>query len=134
VFAREGKMPEQILKDLFAENTEAGTRVASYANCWEEYQRVLGYIRRNGIEYPPTARLIMLTAIGHEADANQISFDTGACTFSINENLAELTRQGVLVRRVLQVGRFKHTRYRIDQNALTKRIGGNGTPNGLTSR
>ena len=70
-------MPEQILKDLFAEDTEAGTRVALYVDCWEEYQKVLGYIRRSGKEHPPTARLILLTMIGHEADANQISFDTG---------------------------------------------------------
>jgi len=116
-------MPEQTLKNLFAENTEAGIRVASDAACWEEYQRVLGYIRRSGKGHPPTARLIMLTAIGHEADANQISFDTGACTYSINENLAELTRQGILVRRVLQVGRFKHFRYRIDPKFLNARMG-----------
>jgi hypothetical protein len=109
-------MSEQLLKDLFAEDTDAGTRAALYADCWEKYQRVLSYIRRSGKEHPPTARLIMLTAIGHEADANQISVDTGACLYSINENLTELARQGILVRRVLRVGRFKQTRYRINPN------------------
>jgi hypothetical protein len=123
VFAREGRMPGKILKDLFAEDT--GTRVALYADCWEEYQRVLNYIRRSGKEHPATARLIMLTMIGHEADANQISYDTGGCLYSINENLDELTRQGILVRRVLQLGRLKHRRYRINHELLAARRGFN---------
>ena len=73
--------------------------VALYADCWEQYQNVLRYLRQCGKEHPPTGRLILLTMIGHEADASQISIDAGACAYAINTNLAHLTKQGILVRR-----------------------------------
>jgi hypothetical protein len=125
VFAKERAMSEHIMTDDLKQSAETRTRVAFYADCWEEYQRVLSYIRRSGKQHPPTARLIMLAMIGHEADANQISFDTGACSYSINENLTELTRQGILTRETFQVGRFKCSRYRINQGLLNARMGFN---------
>ena len=69
----------------------------------------------------------MLTIVGHEADAYQISCDTGACLYAVNENLAELTKQGVLVRETFQAGRFKCSRYRINHGLLTARMGFNWT-------
>jgi len=97
--------------------------VASSSDCWKEYQTVLQFLRNFGKEHAPTARLILLTMVGHEADAYQISYDTGACLYAVNENLAELTRQNILVRRTLASGRFKSTRYRIDHGFLTAKLG-----------
>jgi hypothetical protein len=65
----------------------------------------------------------MLASIGHEADAYQISYDTGACLYAVNENLAALTEQGILVRRTLAAGRIKSHRYRINHNFLAAKLG-----------
>jgi len=42
-------------------------RLAEPLEGWAEYQSVLQYIRFYGRELRPTARLILLTLIGHEA-------------------------------------------------------------------
>jgi hypothetical protein len=52
--------------------------------------------------------------IGHEADAYQIFFDTGASLYAIHANLAELTNKGILVQRTLRAGRVRSTRYRLN--------------------
>ena len=110
-------MPEQPLADTMARGSEDGIRIAVYASRWEEYLRTVRYLRCFGKVYPPTARLIMLSLIGHVSDAAQLSHDTGACLYAINENLNKLTKQGILVRREFHVGRTKHRLYRINPNA-----------------
>jgi hypothetical protein len=65
----------------------------------------------------------MLANIGHEADAYQISYDTGACLYAVNENLAALTKPGILVRRTLAAGRIRSNRYRINHNFLAAKLG-----------
>lgn len=116
-------MPEQMTTENLDQNPRARGGVASHVECWDEYQAVLRYLRGYGKEHPPTARLILLTMIGHEADAYQISYDTGACVYAVNENLAELTKRGIMVRRTLASGRFKSTRYRIDHGFVTAKLG-----------
>jgi hypothetical protein len=116
-------MPEQMTTENLNQNSRASGGVASSSDCWKEYQTVLQFLRNFGKEHAPTARLILLTMVGHEADAYQISYDTGACLYAVNENLAELTRQNILVRRTLASGRFKSTRYRIDHGFLTAKLG-----------
>ena len=115
-------MAQIVLKDEIHEGPEAKNHPVLHTNCWDEYQRVLRYVRRYGKDHPPTARLILLTNIGHEADTYQIWYDTGACLYSINENLAELTRQGILIRTVRTEGRFKTCRYRIAQDVLAAKM------------
>jgi hypothetical protein len=117
-------MPEQSVKDQFPANEPGAKRgVAGDSECWKEYQTALNYLRGYGKEHPPTARLIILTMPGHEADAFQIAFDTGACVYAVNENLAALTEQGILVRRTLAAGRIRSNRYRINQNFLAAKLG-----------
>jgi hypothetical protein len=123
VFVKERAMPEQMTTEDLHKNPRARRGVASSSDCWDEYQTVLRYLRGYGKEHPPTGRLILLTMIGHEADASQISIDAGACAYAINTNLAQLTKQGILVRRILASGRFKSSRYRINQDVLTSRLG-----------
>jgi hypothetical protein len=112
----------QTVEDEIGAGPEAKDRSASHADYWVEYQQVLRYVGRYGKEHPPTARLILLTCIGHEADTYQIWYDTGACLYSINENLAELTRQGILIRTMRTAGRFKTCRYRIAQDVLAAKM------------
>ena len=116
-------MPEQMMTERLDQNPGARGRVASSSDCWDEYQTVLSYLRGYGKEHPPTARLIMLAMIGHEADAHQITFDTGACLYAINENLAALTTRGILVRRKLAAARIKTSRYRINYDFLAAKLG-----------
>jgi hypothetical protein len=65
----------------------------------------------------------MLANIGYEMDAYQISYETGASLYAVNENLAKLTEQGILVRRKLAAGRFKSTRYRLNLGFFTAKLG-----------
>jgi hypothetical protein len=117
-------MPEQCVKDQFPANEpEAKRTVGGAPECWEDYQTVLNYLRGYGKEHPPTARLIILTMLGHELDAYQVSYETGASLYAVTENLAELTRRGIIVRRTLRSGRFKSTRYQIDHCFLTAKLG-----------
>ena len=80
---------------------------------WAVYQSVMEYLRFYGRELTPTARIILLTLVGHEAPAVQVVFETGACLYSVNSGLAELTKRGLLLRECFAFGRFRHTFYRI---------------------
>lgn len=68
-------MPEQMTTEDLHKDPMARGCVASHVECWDEYQIVLQFLRNFGKEHAPTARLILLTMIGHEADAYQISYD-----------------------------------------------------------
>lgn len=116
-------MPEQMTTEDLHKNPMARGCVASHVECWDEYQIVLQFLRNFGKEHAPTARLILLTMIGHEADAYQISYDTGACMYAVHENLAKLTKQGILLRTTLAAGRIKSTRYRINYDFLAAKLG-----------
>ena len=117
-------MAERNLTDQFSANEpEARRTVGGASECWDDYQTVLNYLRGYGKEHPPTARLIILTMLGHELDAYQVSYETGASLYAVNENLAQLTRQGILLKRTIAAGRIRSTRYRINHNSLAAKLG-----------
>src|SRR5664279_4409299 len=93
-------------------------RLAEPQEGWAEHQSVLQYIRLHGRELSPTARLILLTLVGHEAPTVQVVQETGACQYSVNHGLAELTKRGLLLRECFALGRFRHSFYRIDRAFL----------------
>jgi hypothetical protein len=59
VFVEESKMPEQKMTEKLNHNPGAKSRVAVNSDCWEEYEKVLRYIRflRQGT---PTLRTLDL--------------------------------------------------------------------------
>jgi hypothetical protein len=93
-------------------------RLAGPAEGWAEHQSVMQYLRFHGKELRPTARLILLTLIGHEAPTPQVVFETGACLYAVNKGLAELTKRGLLLKECFAIGRFKWTFYRLNQGSL----------------
>jgi len=116
-------MPEQMTAENLDQIPRARGSVASSSDCWKDYQTVLQFLRNFGKEHTPTARVILLANVGHEADAYQISYDTGACMYAVHENLAKLTKQGILLRTTLAAGRIKSTRYRINYDFLAAKLG-----------
>jgi hypothetical protein len=111
-------MPESTTTELRKGTFTVRMRLAEPLEGWAEYQSVLQYIRFYGRELPPTARLILLTLIGHEAPTLQVVQETGACHYSVNQGLAELTKRGLLLRECFALGRFRHSFYRIDKDFL----------------
>jgi hypothetical protein len=93
-------------------------RLAEPLEGWAEYQSVLQFIRFHGRDLPATARLILLTLVGHTAPTPQVELETGACNYAVTRSLAQLTKRGLLLRECFALGRFKHSFYRIDKDFL----------------
>ena len=111
-------MPEFMTTELPKRTFTQRMRLAEPLEGWAEYQSVLQYIRFYGRELPPTARLILLTLIGHEAHTLQVVQETAACHYSVIQGLAELTKRGLLLRECFALGRFRHSFYRIDKGFM----------------
>ena len=111
-------MPESTTTELPKRTFTDRMRLAEPLEGWAEYQSVLQYVRFYGRELPPTARLILLTLIGHESHTLQVVHETAACPYSVNQGLAELTKRGLLLRECFALGRFRHSFYRIDKDFL----------------
>jgi hypothetical protein len=111
-------MPESTTAELPKRTFKERMRLAEPLEGWAVYQSVLQYLRFYGRELSPTARLILLTLVGHEAPTVQIVQETGACQYSVNQGLAELTKRGLLLRECFALGRFRHSFYRIDKDFL----------------
>lgn len=115
-------MPESTTTEPHKGTFTERMRLAEPLEGWEEYLSVLQYIKFHGKELPPTARLILLTLIGHEAHTLQVVHETGACHYAVTNGLAELTKRGLLLRECFALGRFRHSFYRIDKNILDARF------------
>jgi hypothetical protein len=111
-------MPDSRITELSKKTFRERMRFAGPVEGWAEYQAVLQYLRSHGKELQPTARLILLALIGHEAHTHQVVHETGACHYAVNKGLAELTKRGLLLRESFALGRFKHSFYRIDKDFL----------------
>ena len=111
-------MPVSRNAEFYKRPVEERMRHAGPAEAWAEYQAVLEYLRFNGRGLQPTARLILLTIIGHEAPTAQVQLETGACSYAVNRGLSELTKRGLLIRDCFRLGRFKHYFYRINKSLL----------------
>ena len=111
-------MPEFMTTQPRKRTVPERMRFAEPLEWWAEYQSVLQYLRFYGRDLQPTARLILLTLIGHEAPTPQVVHETGACQYAVNKGLAELTKRGLLRRECFASGRFRYFFYRIDKDFL----------------